>query len=64
MVIRMLKGLSKNYKELFGSYREFTGNYIGMKKDRQTTNKSPEEMKNKISEMKTTLEGILKSRYR
>ena len=38
MVIRMFKGLSKNYKE-------FSGNYISMKKDIDTMNKNQVEMK-------------------
>ena len=32
MVIRMLKELSENYKELYGSYKKLTGNCISMKK--------------------------------
>ena len=38
MVIRMLKELSKNYKEL-------SGTYINMKKDIETLNKNQMEMK-------------------
>ena len=30
--IRMLKELSENYKELYGSYKKLTGNCISMKK--------------------------------
>ena len=32
MIIRMLKELSENYKELYGSYKKLTGNCISMKK--------------------------------
>ena len=46
LVIRMLKELSENCKELQGSYKELTENYTSMKKDIETINKSQEEMKN------------------
>ena len=45
MVIRMLKELSDNYKDL-------SGNYNRMKKGIETINKNQEEMKNIISEIK------------
>ena len=51
MVIRMLKKLTDNYKDL-------SENYISMKKEIETINKNQEKKKNKISEMKSTLEGI------
>ena len=43
----MLKELSENYQELYGSYKVLTGNY-NMKKDIEAINKSQEEMKNVI----------------
>ena len=52
MVIRMLKELSENYKKLHGSYKELTANYTNMKKDTATINKSQEEMKNAIYEIR------------
>ena len=58
MVIRKLNELSENYQNLQGSYEEHTTNYISMKKDIGTINKSQEEMKNTISEMKNTVEEI------
>lgn len=51
MVMRMLKELSKNYKEP-------RGNYNGMKKEIETMNNNQSEMKNTISDIKNTLEGI------
>ena len=57
MVIRMLKELSENHMELYGSYTELTGKYISMKKDVETINNSQEVMKNTISEENNTLEG-------
>ena len=48
MVIRMLKELTDNYKEL-------SGNYIIMKKEIETINKNQEEMNNTISEIKNIL---------
>ena len=56
--IMMLKELSENYKELYGCQKELTGNYISMKNDIETINKSQEEMKNTVSEKKNILEGI------
>ena len=50
MVIRMLKEHT--------DYKELSENYIGMKKEIETINKNQEEMNNKISEIKNTLEGI------
>ena len=41
IVIRMLKELSENYKEHYGSYKELTGNSTSMKKDTETINKEP-----------------------
>ena len=58
MVIRKLNELSENYQNLQGSYEEHTTNYISMKKDIGTINKSQEEMKNTISGLKDTVEGI------
>ena len=52
MVIRKLNELSENYQNLQGSYEELTANYISMKKDLNTINKSKEETKNTISELK------------
>ena len=51
MVIRMLKKLTDNYKE-------WSENCNSMKKEIETINKNQEDMKNTISEIKTTLEGI------
>ena len=51
IIIRMLKELSENYKEL-------SGNYIRMKKDIKSMNKNQEEVKDTITEMKYALEGI------
>ena len=45
MVIKMLKELTDNYKEL-------SENYISMKNEIETINKTQEEMSNKISEIK------------
>ena len=45
MVIKMLKKLTDNYKEL-------SENCISMKKDIETINKNQKEMNNKISEIK------------
>ena len=42
MAIRVLKGLSENYKELQGSYKALTVNYISMKRDIETISKSAE----------------------
>ena len=53
-VIRMLKELTDNCKEL-------NENYNRMKKEIETINKNQEEMKNTISEIKKALE-ILTSR--
>ena len=59
VVTGMLKELSENYMELYGSYEVRSGNYSSMKKEVQTMNRNQEEMKNTISEMKNTLlEGI------
>ena len=58
MVIRMLKELSENFKELQGSIKELTMNYNSMKKDIENINKTQEEMKNIISKMKNTVKGI------
>ena len=54
----MLKELSENYKEHHGSYRNLMGTTVAWKKDIETMNKMQEIKKNKISEMKNTLEGI------
>ena len=43
MVIRKLTELSElkeNYQKLQGNYNELTANYINMKKEKETTNKS------------------------
>ena len=42
LVIRMLKELSENYKELYGTYKKFIGNYINMKKHIEMINKRQE----------------------
>ena len=56
MVIRKLTELSElkeNYQQLQGNYyNELTANYINMKKEIETINKSQEDMKNTISELK------------
>ena len=49
MVIRKLNELTENYQKLQGHYKELTANYINMKKDLETINKSQEKMKNAIS---------------
>ena len=51
MVIKMLKELTDKYKEL-------SENYISVKKEIETVNKNQGETNNKISEIKSTLEGI------
>ena len=58
MVIRKLNELTENYQKLQGKYNELTANYINMKKEIETINKGQEEMKNTISELKNTVEGI------
>ena len=40
MVIRKLTELTENYQKLQGNYNELTANYINMKKEKETTNKS------------------------
>ena len=40
MVIRKLTQHTENYKKLQGNYNELTANYINMKKEKETTNKS------------------------
>ena len=52
MVIKMLKKLTDNYKELSGKYNS-------MKKEIETINKNQVEMMDTISEIKNTLEGII-----
>ena len=51
MVIKMLKELRDNHKEM-------TENYICMKNEIETINKKQEKNKQKILEIKNTLEGI------
>ena len=58
MVISKLNELSEKYQNRQGRNKEFTANYISMKKGIQTINKSQEEMKNSISELKNIVEGI------
>ena len=55
MVLKMLKELTDNYKEL-------SENYISMKKEIEIINENQEEMNNKISEIKNTLEWITNRR--
>ena len=43
MVTRKLNEPSENYKKLQGSYKELSANYISMKKDIETINKSQEK---------------------
>ena len=43
MVIRKLNVLPENYQKLQGNYNELTANYINMKKEIETINKSKEE---------------------
>ena len=45
IVIRMLKELGENYKELHGTYKELTENYTSMKKYIESISKSQGEMK-------------------
>ena len=40
MVIRKLTELKENYQKLQGTYNELSANYINMKKEKETTNKS------------------------
>ena len=40
MVIRMLKEVSENYKELYGSCKELSRNYISIKRDIEILNKN------------------------
>ena len=40
MVVRKPNELSNNYQKLQGSYKELSANYISMKKDIETINKS------------------------
>ena len=54
MVIKKLNELSENYQNQWRSNKELTANYINMKKDIETINRSQEEMKNTISELKKT----------
>ena len=56
MVIRKLTEFTENNQKLWVNYKELTGNYINMRKEIQTINKGQEEMKNKISESKNTVE--------
>ena len=58
MVRKKLSELTENYQKLQGHYNELTANYIKMKKEIQTINKGQEEMKNTITELKNTVEGI------
>ena len=61
MVIKKLTELSKltvNYQKLHRNNNEVTANYINIKKEIETINKSQEEMKNIISELKNTVEGV------
>ena len=53
-----LSELKENYQKLQGNDNELIANYINMKKEIETINKSQEEMKNTISEWKNTVEGI------
>ena len=55
IIIRKLNELTKNYQKQ-RNYEEFTANYINMKKEIENINKGQEEMKNKISELKNTVE--------
>ena len=52
IVIRKVNELGESYQNLQGNYEELTANYISMKKDLNTINKSKEETKNTISELK------------
>ena len=58
IVIRKFNELSENYKELQESFKELTANNISMKNDIETINKSQEEVKTTISELRNTVEGI------
>ena len=57
MIIGKLNELTKNYQKPQVKYNELTANYINMKKEIETINKSQQEM-NTISELKNTVEGI------
>ena len=56
MVIRKLSDLTEYYQKLQGNYNGLTANYINMKKEIGTINKSQEEMKNTISKLQNTVE--------
>ena len=56
MVIRKLNELTEIYQKLQGNYNDITANCINMKKEIETINKSQEEVKNTISELKNTVE--------
>ena len=58
MVIRKLTELTDSYKKLQGNYQELTANYINMKKEIETINRGQEEMKNRISELTNTGDGV------
>ena len=55
-VIRKLNELTESCQKLQGNYNELTANYINMKKEIENINKGQEERKNKISELKNTVE--------
>ena len=57
VVGRKLNKLCENYKVLQGTYNDLTVNYISMKKDIGSIDKSEEEIKNTISELENTAEG-------
>ena len=58
MVIRKLNEFTQNYQKQHRNDKEFTANYINMKKEIETINKGQEEMNNTISELRNTVDRI------
>ena len=58
MVIRKLTELTENNQKLRKTIMNSLQNYINMKKEIETINKSQEEMKNTISQLKNTIEAV------
>ena len=56
MVIRKLTEFTEKYQKLQGNYNELTANYINMKKEIETINKSQEEMHQQRNHQQITTE--------
>ena len=56
MVIGRFTELTENYQRLQGNCNELTANYINMKKEIETTNKSQKDIKHTMSELTNTVE--------